>query len=265
MFKNTTERLDIYLTNNGLVESRTKASRLITAGKVLVNGLICKKSNTLIHKTDSITITESMLYVSRGGEKLAHALDMFDIDPSNSIVLDIGASTGGFSDCLLQKNAQLIYAVDVGSDQLHKSLRNNPKIINLEKTDIRKLESLPKKADLITIDVSFISLSHILSSLPRFLAHPESPIISLLKPQFETQRHNLNKHGVVKNTILLKEIIENAIERIETSGFFIEKMIESPILGKEGNREFLVLIRQGTKSISIISEISRMIDNKTNN
>jgi len=235
-------RLDTELVKRNLVKSRNQAQELIKTGKILVNGKIISKSNTDISSLDIVEVTENMKYVGRGGLKLEKALEYFKINPKDMIAIDIGSSTGGFTDCLLQQDASRVYAIDVGSDQLDASLRENKKVVVLEKTDIRKA-TLPELADLAVIDVSFISLAHILSDAIR-LTKPKADIIALIKPQFEVGAEHIGKNGIVKDEKAREEAIHNALRAGETLGLRASSVIESPIKGGEGNTEYLVLFRK---------------------
>lgn len=234
-------RLDQYLVLCGLVESRTLAQRLIEQGEVIVNGQVTTKSSVTIadHSRPVIEILKRPTYVSRGGEKLEAALAHFAVNPL-TVVIDIGASTGGFTDCLLQHGAELVYAVDVGHDQLHPSLRQNQRVKSFEGANIRQfsIQTLTPPPQLATVDVSFISLRYVFQRL-----HEESqtiPVIALIKPQFELTPHALDKHGVVKypkdHLTALTSVQQFAAE----FGFILVDLIPSPIRGeKSGNIEFL--------------------------
>lgn len=238
------KRLDILLVKKGLVESRSKAVEFIKREKVKVNGKILLKPGKLINPSSVIEIEKEIFsYVSRGGEKLAYALKEFGINVKNKICLDVGSSTGGFVDCLLKNGAKLVYAIDVGQNQLHPSLKNNKKVIFFEKTDIRTF-SLPnnRKVDLVSIDVSFISIFLILPSIKKFL-FPQADVIVLFKPQFEVGRQFLNKKGIVKDNLVVERVLEKRRELIKDLGFDFVKIIPSPIKGKKGNKEYLIYLK----------------------
>jgi 23S rRNA (cytidine1920-2'-O)/16S rRNA (cytidine1409-2'-O)-methyltransferase len=249
-------RLDILLTNRKLVKSRSTASDLIKNGLVKVNGEIITKPAKDYLDTENdknkiiINILEQPKYVSRGGLKLEKALAEFQIDSKDLIVLDVGASTGGFTDCLLQKGAKKVYAVDVGTDQLDKSLLNNPQVISLEKTDIRNLKTLStdlssekEKPSLAVIDASFISLELILESTANLLAE-KAKIIALIKPQFETQKEAKNKSGIVKTDILREQVLEKIKNHCQKINLKVLQVIDSPIFGGSGNKEYLILLQK---------------------
>jgi len=240
-------RIDKLLVERGFCESREKAQALILAGKVWIskngkNFEKIEKSGLLVSKDIFIKIEESFPYVSRGGLKLEHALKVFQINVKNFICLDIGASTGGFTHCLLLHGAKKVYAVDVGKGQLHYSLRNNPKVIVMEKTNARYLSPhmFPDFFDLITVDVSFISLKKILPVLPPLL-NPKGKILALIKPQFEVGPKFLKK-GVVKNSWLHKKVVDEIWNFSEKINLKPLGVIESPILGPKGNKEFFILL-----------------------
>jgi len=234
-------RLDHYLVLCGLVESRTQAQRLIEQGEVVVNQSIVTKSSFSVdvHTRPSIEILKRPTYVSRGGEKLAAALAAFDV-PSLTVVMDIGASTGGFTDCLLQHGAQFVYAIDVGHDQLHPSLRHHARVQSFEGSNIRQfsIQSLNPQPHFVTVDVSFISLRFVFQRL--WEEHLLVPVIALIKPQFELTPAALDKHGVVKS----HKDHEAALIKVQQSAaefsFYLQDLIPSPIRGeKSGNIEFL--------------------------
>jgi 23S rRNA (cytidine1920-2'-O)/16S rRNA (cytidine1409-2'-O)-methyltransferase len=206
-----------------------------------------RKAGDLVAADTQITLTERDPYVSRGGHKLAAALEAFGIDPAGRICLDAGASTGGFTDVLLQRDAARVYAVDVGRGQLAESLRRDERVISLERTNARSLTptSLPEPIDLAVIDVSFISLGLVLGPIASTLRPgPDAPIVALVKPQFEAGRGRTD-HGVVHDPAIHREVLERVIERAQALGLGARAVIASPILGPEGNREFLVHLQAG--------------------
>lgn len=238
------ERLDILLTKKGLVKSRSMAVSLIKNGKISVDRKTIKKPSELVSCDAKIEITEIQKFVGRGGEKLAMAISTFKIDVSDLIALDIGSSTGGFTDCLLQNDAKKVFAVDVGTGQLAPELSKDLRVISLEKTDIRKLEKLPngELADIAVIDVSFISLTLIFPHLKKFLK-PNAKIVALVKPQFELTPGDINKSGIVKTSELQNQALEKIISWCKENGFQILDQIDSPILGGKGNKEFLIYLQ----------------------
>jgi len=240
-------RLDIFLVQNGLIETRSKAQQLIKDGLIKVNDKICKKSGTLVSLKDKIEVLKNLSYVSRGGIKLEYALKNFKIDVRNKVCLDIGASTGGFTDCLLQHGAKLVYAVDVGHNQLHPRLKNNPQVLSFEGVDIRNFV-LPQdvKVDLICVDVSFISLTLILEVIRKFVDN-NGEIIILIKPQFEVGINKINKKGIVKNEKDIKDVLKKVLQEAQKLGLSPFGLITSPILGKNGNREYLAYLKLNSK------------------
>ena len=239
------KRLDQFLADNGYFDSRTRAQAAIMAGQILVNEQKIDKAGTPIDEDSNIRILgEKLKYVSRGGLKLEQALDEFKIDPSGMVCLDIGASTGGFTDCLLQRGAAKVYAVDVGYGQLDLKIRNNPKVAVIEKTNARylKSEDIPDKAALAVIDVSFISLSKI---LPAVLALLENggQVAALVKPQFEAGKDQVGKGGIVRDEKTRQEVLQKVIKEAEAIGFTFIASCDSPISGADGNREFLIHLK----------------------
>ncbi len=236
------KRLDKLLVERGLVASREESRGRILAGDVLVNEQPSTKAGSLIDEHAAIRIrAKARPYASRGGSKLETALERFDIDVSGKIVIDVGASTGGFSDCLLAHGARQIFAVDVGYGQLDWRLRNDPRVVVFEKTNIRYLElsALPCPADLATIDVSFISLKVVLPHV-KALLRPEHQIIALIKPQFEVGKGKVGKGGVVRSQEERRRVIEEIKAAATALGYEVRGVIESPLLGPAGNKEFFI-------------------------
>ncbi len=236
------ERLDIALVRRGLVETRERARQLIKAGCVQVRGQISKKPALKVHEEDSIILLEQLRYVGRGGLKLEAALKHFSVNVDGIVALDVGASTGGFTDCLLQHGASSVYAVDVGHNQLSPKILDDPRVTVFEHTDIRKLEPLPQRVDLAVIDVSFISLRLVLPVVIGFLK-PTGRIIALIKSQFEAGPHCVNKKGVIKNESIREKTVQELLEWIQGQGWTVINFIPSPILGGEGNMEYLVYLK----------------------
>ncbi|RJQ14707.1 MAG: TlyA family RNA methyltransferase [Nitrospiraceae bacterium] len=261
-------RLDKLLFDKGLVESREKAKALIMEGNVLVNGIVADKAGALMAPDNTLAIENKMPFVSRGGLKLEHALNTFDIDVKDKIAMDVGASTGGFTDCLLQRGAKKVYAIDVGYGQLDWRLRNDPRVILLEKTNIRYLEEiiggqraeeksgvksqesrveklkdlLNRNIDFATIDVSFISLLKVLPKVLEFLA-PQGEIIALIKPQFEVGKKDVGK-GVVRDEDKRLEVVEAIKSGSEEMGLEVRGLTPSPIKGPKGNVEYLIYMNR---------------------
>ncbi len=239
------QRLDVLVLEKGMVSSRQRAKAMIMAGKVLVNNTPVTKAGHLVGHDERVEMRGTEIpYVSRGGLKLEGALRQLDLNLQNRVCLDVGASTGGFTDCLLQNGAARVYAVDVGYGQLAWKLRQDPRVVVLERTNIRYLPktSIAEPIDLATIDVSFISLRIVIPAVKSFLKD-HAVILALIKPQFEVGRDQVGKGGVVKDPALHKTVIQRLVTHCEDSGLICETVIPSPILGPKGNREFFLLLR----------------------
>lgn len=255
------ERLDILLVQKGFYETREKAKRAIMAGVVIVDDKRVDKAGTMIKITDDPNIRikgEICKYVSRGGLKLEKAIKVFNLDFNDKIVLDVGASTGGFTDCSLQNGANFVYAVDVGTNQLDWKLRNNQNVKSLENTHIKEL-SLDdidnKKIDYIVMDVSFISITKVFDSLMKFL-DKNTKLMALIKPQFEVGKENVEKGGVIKDINKHKEVIKTVKECANRLGLKMTGLDISPITGTKGNVEYISLFELGEKEENIeIEEI----------
>lgn len=235
-------RIDLAVAERGLVKSRTLAQEMIKNGKITVNGKVVEKTSFDVCDEDEIVITgELPRYVSRGGYKLEKAINLFGIMLSDKVCLDVGASTGGFTDCMLQNGAKKVYAVDVGTSQLDDKLRSDSRVISLEKLDIRHAD-IPEKVDFVSIDVSFISLKLIIPELKRFLSDKAS-VVALIKPQFEAGKKKLGKNGVVKDKRLQQSIVNDISAFSQELGYTVVGTTESAILGGDGNREFLIYIK----------------------
>ena len=234
------QRIDLLLVERGLFESRTKAQAAIAAGLVTVDGRTVAKASEEIAADAKLHATAAHPYVSRGGVKLTAALDRFHIDPKGRVCLDVGASTGGFTEVLLEHGASRIYAVDVGHGQLHESLRTRSEIVSLEDTDIRTLapDSLSELPDLATVDVSFISLKLVLPPALAFLK-PTAHLIALIKPQFEAGRSAVKK-GIVRDPAVHATVCEDIARFVTSLGWRVLGIITSPIEGGDGNIEFLL-------------------------
>jgi 23S rRNA (cytidine1920-2'-O)/16S rRNA (cytidine1409-2'-O)-methyltransferase len=234
------QRIDQLLVDRGLAESRQKAQALILAGAVMVNGQKAQKPGHTVDASSVLELMEKLQYVSRGGLKLEKALDHFEINVEGKICLDIGSSTGGFTDCLLQRGAQKVHALDVGTGQLDWKLRNDPRVVVREQFNARnlKFEDIGELCDLAVCDVSFISVTLILPTLPAVLRSGAEMVI-LVKPQFEVGRYDVGKGGIVRDPELHAAACRRVAASAESLGFKTE-VIESPILGAEGNREFLL-------------------------
>lgn len=236
----TRRRLDSLLVERGLIESRERARALIMAGEVRVGDFRPTKPGTLIPEDTAIELIRPLPYVSRGGIKLAYALDAWAIDVTNKVVVDIGASTGGFTDCLLQRGARLVYAVDVGYGQLDYRLRRDPRVVVMERVNARYPLPVPEPVDMATMDVSFISLTKVLPPAVDKLT-PKGLIVALVKPQFEAGRSQVGRGGLVKDPNVHAAVLGKLIAWAVGQGLRLKGLVASPILGASGNREFLVL------------------------
>jgi 23S rRNA (cytidine1920-2'-O)/16S rRNA (cytidine1409-2'-O)-methyltransferase len=240
------ERLDKLLVEKGIVQSRERARALILAGRVTIEGRTIDKPGTQIEIEARLQLRgEDQPYVSRGGIKLEGALHTFEIDPKEMVVMDVGASTGGFTDCVLQGGAKKVYAVDVGYGQLAWKLQKDPRVVNLERRNIRylKREEVKDEMDLILIDASFISIEKFLSHLLHFLKKGGF-IIGLIKPQFEVGKGEVGKGGVVRESALHQKVIERIEEFSRGLGLSVLGVTESPILGPKGNKEYFIYLRK---------------------
>jgi len=260
--KASRQRLDQLLVERGLAETRTKAQALILAGKVRVGeGDAARsdlKAGDLLPADASVAVAEREPYVSRGGHKLAAALDAFEIDPADLVCLDVGASTGGFTDVLLQRGARRVYAVDVGRGQLAEALRRDDRVVSMERLNARTLTAatLPEPVELAVVDVSFISLGLVLGPVASTLRPgARARIVALVKPQFEAGRGRTN-HGVVRDPAVHREVLERVIDQARGIGLGAQALIASPILGPEGNREFLVAFHHGVECADLADRIA---------
>jgi 23S rRNA (cytidine1920-2'-O)/16S rRNA (cytidine1409-2'-O)-methyltransferase len=236
------ERLDVAMVERGLVVSRAKAQALIMARRVRVDGEVADKAGTAVGGDQSIEIVElEHPWVGRGGMKLDRALEHFAIDVSGLVCADIGASTGGFTDVLLTRGARRVYAIDVGYGQLDQKLREDPRVVVMERTNARYLEpeQLDDTIDFTAIDVSFISLEMILPAAVR-IASPSTGLVALIKPQFEAGRENVGKGGIVRDEAVRQAVVERVVDFTRAAGLVVEGVIESPIRGAEGNVEYLM-------------------------
>ena len=226
----------------GLVESQAKAQALIMAGEVVVAEKTIIKSGTLVSEEAEVTVREPPPFVGRGGIKLEYALDQFQLDVFGKVVADIGASTGGFTDCLLQRGASRVYAVDVGYGQLDYRLRQDSRVTVMERTNARYPIPLPEKVDLATIDLSFISVTKVVPSVAKLLKD-DGYLLVLIKPQFEAKREEVGKGGVIKEPLLHATVLGRFIAWVAAYGFRLKGLVDSPILGSSGNKEFFVLLK----------------------
>lgn len=238
------QRVDTLLVERGLAPSREKAQALVMAGQVTVAGHTVFKPASRVDPDAPLSIAAAPRYAGRGGEKLEHALRHFGLEVAGLVAADIGASTGGFTDCLLQRGARRVYAIDVGRGQMDYRLRRDPRVIVMEGVNARYLEALPELVDLVTLDVSFISL-RLLLPVARRLLRPEGPqeIIALFKPQFEAAKGEVPRGGVIRDPLAHARLIGRFADWCVGNGFRVLDMVSSPILGSSGNREFLFRLR----------------------
>jgi 23S rRNA (cytidine1920-2'-O)/16S rRNA (cytidine1409-2'-O)-methyltransferase len=240
--KSTKQRLDSLMVSQALVPSREQASRLILAGRVKVDGLVRDKPGKLVPSEVQVEIIQpECQYASRGGEKLAPALEAFGLSCSGLVVMDVGASTGGFTDCVLQRGAQRVYAIDVGYGQLDWRLRTDPRVIVMDRVNIRYLspDDIPELVDLVVIDVSFISLKMVWPAILPVLK-PRGYLVALIKPQFEVGKGQVGKGGIVRDEQLREVVKDQFVEYAKFLSLDLVGLIDSPVLGKKGNKEILI-------------------------
>jgi 23S rRNA (cytidine1920-2'-O)/16S rRNA (cytidine1409-2'-O)-methyltransferase len=256
MAKSRKERLDLLMVELGLAESRQQAQRLIMTGQVLVDGQAVDKPGTRVAVAARVQVTAALPYVSRGGVKLAAALDAFALDVAAWVAADVGASTGGFTDCLLQRGAVRVYAIDVGYGQLAWKLQQDERVVVMDRTNARYLVRLPEEVDLATIDASFISLKLTLPAAGRWL-RPEGHIVSLVKPQFEAGREQVGRGGVVRDPAVHRTVLLELLAWGEAQGLGPQGLIRSPITGPAGNVEFLAHWRPG---FEVKIDVQRLVE-----
>ena len=255
-------RLDVVLHDRGLAESREAARILILAGDVRVADQVVTRPSLPVAPSTKIEIAKPPPYVSRGGFKLAHALDVFGLDVRDLVVVDVGASTGGFTDVLLQRGARRVYAVDVGTGQLAWKVRQDPRVVPMDRTNIRYLASLPEQAQAAVVDVSFISLALVIPAVLRLLT-PAGWIVTLVKPQFEAGRGQVGKGGVVRDASVHWQVVQRVLQLAVEHGLSIGGCTPSPLLGPAGNREFLALFRREPTGLSVEEALAMCFDGKT--
>lgn len=248
-------RLDILLTERKLAESRSKAQALIMAGQVRVNDQVTLKPATGVLTNAVLTVDSGPRFVSRGGEKLDAALEAFGIDVAGLTCADVGASTGGFTDCMLQRGAEAVYAIDVGKGILHWKLRGHPKVVVMETTNARYVENLPEQVDFVTIDASFISLKILLPVVRQWFPSPlwggglgvRGSVVALIKPQFEAGRKDVSRgDGVIRKPEIHRQVLLDVLAFAQSEGFGVKGLVRSPIQGPKGNVEFLAWLGFGT-------------------
>jgi 23S rRNA (cytidine1920-2'-O)/16S rRNA (cytidine1409-2'-O)-methyltransferase len=268
-------RLDVLLVERGLAESRAKAQAMIMAGQVRIADQVALKPATAVPSDSVLTVDSGPRFVSRGGEKLDAALEAFALDVAGFVCADVGASTGGFTDCLLQRGAAKVYAIDVGKGILHWKLRNDPRVVVMEETNARFVESLPEQVSLVTVDASFISLKILLPvikkwtplHLPPFSQkmgeEKEGGVIALIKPQFEAGRKDVARgDGVIRDPEIHKQVLLDVLSYAQNEGFQIQGLIKSPLLGPKGNAEFLVWLGEEKNDADIEELVRRVLEPK---
>jgi len=255
------ERLDVILTERGLVESRSLAQRLIMAGEVRGEGQLVMKPSIRVNENAKIEIEQGPKFVSRGGEKIEAAILAFGLtDLSGQVCVDVGASTGGFTDCLLQYGARRVYSVDVGYGVLHWKLRNHPAVVSMERTNARHIETFPEPIDLVTIDASFISLKILLPAVKRWFGERDGRAVVLVKPQFEAGKKDAAKgEGVIRDSAIHRQVLMNVLESAQAEGFEVQGLIQSPLHGPKGNIEFLANLayplKQDADLLAMVAEV----------
>ncbi|MFZ5858818.1 MAG: TlyA family RNA methyltransferase [Chloroflexota bacterium] len=278
-------RLDILLTERGLVESRAKAQALIMAGQVRVDGQTALKAGASVSTKSTLTVDAGPRFVSRGGEKLDAALEAFALDVQGLVCADVGASTGGFTDCLLQRGAAKVYAIDVGKGILHWKIRNDPRVVVMEETNARFVESLPEPVSLVTIDASFISLKVLLPVVKPWLTVNEiyrkkredseettnlgvlrglgglkDSVIALIKPQFEAGKKDVARgEGVIRDPAVHKQVLTDVLTFAQSDGWSVRGLIRSPLLGPKGNTEFLAWLGLNETSADVSALVETVI------
>ena len=250
MKRRAKKQLDLLLVDRGLAKNRARAQRLIRAGLVRVEGQLADKPGTQVATSAEITLKARPRFVSRGGEKLDAALVRFGLDVVGAVAADVGASTGGFTDCLLQRGASRVYAIDVGYGQFDWRLRNDSRVVVMERTNARHLESLPEPVDLATVDVSFISLELILPAAAQWL-RSKGQVVALIKPQFEAGRRDVGKGGVVRDPDVHRRVLEQVLGVAAALDLGLHGLLPSPLRGPAGNVEFLGWWRLGAEELPI--------------
>lgn len=261
------QRLDAELVARGIIQSREQAKAAIMAGQVYVNNQKADKAGESVTPDDKIEFRgENLKYVSRGGLKLEKAMELYGFKLDNKICMDVGASTGGFTDCMLQKGATKVYSIDVGYGQLAWKLRVDERVVNLERTNVRYItaEQVPDTVDFVSIDVSFISLGLVIPVLVPFLSD-EAMMVCLVKPQFEAGKDKVGKHGVVRDPATHMEVLERAVGFAKNAGFGIVGLEFSPIKGPQGNIEYLMVLTRKEPELSVSSEeIKALVESSHN-
>ncbi len=255
------KRIDVLLAERGLVDSRAKAQRLVMAGQVRANGEVVNKPADKFEEHVQIKIIQKSRYVSRGADKLVAAVNAFELSIKGAVCADVGSSTGGFTDCLLQNGAEKVFAIDVGKGIMAGKLRQDPRVVVMEGTNARYVEKLDQEVDLVTIDVSFISLKNILPVVKNWFGGEGGEIVALIKPQFEAGRKLASKgKGVIRDPQVHRQVLIDLLEFSISDGYSILGLIKSPVLGPKGNTEFLVHLKAGGKQAGdIMGMINELI------
>ncbi|UYN92110.1 MAG: TlyA family RNA methyltransferase [Anaerolineales bacterium] len=243
------QRADLLLVQRGLAETRSQAQRLLMAGQVRYNGQLVEKPGALLPEDAALELAARPPYVSRGGEKLQAALDAFGIAVTGWVAADVGASTGGFTDCLLQRGAVKVYAIDVGKGQLHWQLRQDARVVVMEETNARNVQALPELVDGVVVDASFISLKTLLPVFQAWLK-PSGQVVALIKPQFEAGKKEVARgKGVIRDAAVHRRVLEDTLAFVGERGLAVRGLLRSPVLGPKGNVEFLLWAQMGGVSI----------------
>jgi len=261
-------RLDVLLTERGLAESRAKAQALIMAGQVRIDGQVALKPAVMVAAESGVTVDAGPRFVSRGGEKLDAALTVLEIDVQGLTCADVGASTGGFTDCLLQRGAAKVYAIDVGKGILHWKIRNDPRVVLMEKTNARLIQTLPEKMDLVTIDASFISLKILLPVVKRWFTpvrfsegRQAGGVIALIKPQFEAGKKDVARgEGVIRDPEIHRQVLLDVLTYARSEGWGLYGLIRSPLLGPKGNVEFLAWLDLNETRVDISALVNAVLN-----
>jgi 23S rRNA (cytidine1920-2'-O)/16S rRNA (cytidine1409-2'-O)-methyltransferase len=255
------KRIDVLLYERGLAPSREMARRYVMAGEVRANGQMVDKPGSRIDEAAQIEVKAAPPYVSRGGEKLAGAFADFHLDVTGAVCADVGASTGGFTDCLLQNGATKVYAIDVGYGQIALKLRNDPRVILMERTNARYVENLPESPQFVSIDASFISLRLLLPVVKKWLTS-DGEVVALVKPQFEAGKSDVGKRGVVKDPEVHKGVLLTVLNAAQEFGYTVRGITRSPLTGPKGNVEFLawLSLAAGAESVELEEAIAAVIE-----
>jgi 23S rRNA (cytidine1920-2'-O)/16S rRNA (cytidine1409-2'-O)-methyltransferase len=253
-------RLDVLLVERGLADSRAKAQALIMAGQVRVNDQVALKPATATDTKSALKVDSGPRFVSRGGEKLEGALDTFAIDVKGFVCADVGSSTGGFTDCMLQRGATKVYAIDVGKGILHWKLRNDRRVVVMEQMNARFLESLPEPVSMITVDASFISLKVLLPTIKKWVSE-NTQLLCLIKPQFEAGKKDVSRgDGVIRNPEIHKQVLLDVLNYAKAEGFGLRGLVKSTLLGPKGNVEFLLWMDTHPNENSVESFVNHVME-----